>query len=98
MFGVWVGPSDQAGVRCTSKSFKLNAPPVWPHLQGKRPAWRYTNTHTNINIGGRPPVNYKVHAMFSLTLQRTKDGYTLSLKVDFHQLALALIAVGSFFA
>jgi hypothetical protein len=37
-------------------------------------------------------------SMIALTLQKTKDGYKLELKVDVHQVALSLIAIFSFFA
>ncbi|ELZ2182860.1 hypothetical protein M1E21_003559 [Acinetobacter baumannii] len=44
---------------------------------------------TNLNIGGIPPMKYKVNAMFSLTL-RTKDGFELELKVNLYWIIIAI--------
>jgi hypothetical protein len=58
-------------------------------LSGQAPGmalYKYTPIH---NIGGRPPVNYKVHAMFSLTLQ-TKKGFKLSIKINLYALTAIL--------
>lgn len=74
------------------------AEPCWLGVQLADASGRRTAIQMpNFNIWRTFVKKTRHNAMFTLTIQKNKDGFSVHCTIDFHQLALAAIALFGFF-